>query len=105
MDRYSAVTDTRFDCRIDRPSCEDMVVCRDIGWKDDDEEVEALEALEAGWSIVATDICDYCNRTRVPDRAGCRWWLSLCSFYLDQQTGSDDASTNGVRGQGQWIKE
>jgi hypothetical protein len=50
------VTDTRFDCRIDRPSCEDMVVCLETGWKEDDDDVDALEALEAGCSIVATDI-------------------------------------------------
>ena len=59
MDRYSAVTETRFDCRMDRPSCEDMVVCLETGWKDEDDEVEALEAREAGCSIVATDIGGY----------------------------------------------
>lgn len=56
MDRYSAVTDMRFDARADRVSWEDMVFCRETGWKDEEEDVEALEALDAGWSIVATDI-------------------------------------------------
>ena len=42
------------DCRTERPpSCEDIVFCRDTGTKEDEEEVEALEA---GCSIVATDI-------------------------------------------------
>lgn len=56
MDRYSAVTDMRFDWRTDRASWDDSVFCRETGWKDPEEDVEAREALDAGWSIVATDI-------------------------------------------------
>lgn len=37
-------------------SCEDIVFCLDIGWKEDDEDVDARDALDVGWSIVATDI-------------------------------------------------
>lgn len=48
MDRYSAVTDMRFDWRRDRVSCEDMVLCRVIGWKEEDDVVDALDALDAG---------------------------------------------------------
>lgn len=50
----------RFDWRIDRVSWEDMVFCRDTGWNEEDEDVEALEALDAGCSMVATDIGDNC---------------------------------------------
>jgi hypothetical protein len=56
MDRYSAVTDIRFDCRADRPSWECVVLCRVIGIKEEEDEVEAREIREAGCSIVATDI-------------------------------------------------
>ena len=57
MDRYSAVTDMRFDCRMERPpSWDDMVFWRDTWMKDEDEDVEALEMREGCWSIVATDI-------------------------------------------------
>lgn len=35
---------------------EDMVFCRDTGMKEDDEDVEALEALEGVWRRVATDM-------------------------------------------------
>jgi hypothetical protein len=46
MDRYKAVTEYRFDCRADRdPSCEDMVFCRDTGWKDDEEAVDARDGV------------------------------------------------------------
>lgn len=44
----------RFDWRSDRVSWEDIVFCRVMGWNEEDEEVEVLEVLEAGWSIVAT---------------------------------------------------
>jgi hypothetical protein len=44
MDRYSAVTEYRFDCRTERePSCEDIVFWRETGMKDDDEDVDARE--------------------------------------------------------------
>lgn len=57
MDKYSAVTDMRLDCRIERlPSWDDMVFWRETGMKEDDEEVEAREIREGCWSIVATDI-------------------------------------------------
>lgn len=55
MDRYRAVTDMRFDWRSDFVSC-DMVFWRAPGWKDVEEEVDARERLEAGWSVVVTDI-------------------------------------------------
>jgi hypothetical protein len=53
MDRYSAVTEMRFDARTDLVSCDDIVFWRETGWKEEDEDVEALDA---GWSMVATDI-------------------------------------------------
>lgn len=54
MDRYSAVTDMRFDARTDLVSCmEDIVFWRETGWKEEEEDVDALDA---GWSMVATDI-------------------------------------------------
>lgn len=49
MDKYNAVTEYRFDCRIERaPSCEDIVFCRETGMKEDEEEVEARDGA---WSI------------------------------------------------------
>ena len=46
MDRYNAVTEYRFEARMERlPSCELMVFCRDTGWKDDPDEVEAREGV------------------------------------------------------------
>lgn len=56
MDRYSAVTDMRFDCRRDRVSWDDIVFCLETGWNEPDEDVDARDILELGWSIVATDI-------------------------------------------------
>jgi hypothetical protein len=53
IDMYSALTENRFDWRRDRVSWEDIVFCRETGWND---EVEEVEVLEAGCSIVATDI-------------------------------------------------
>ena len=53
MDRYRAVTDMRLDWRRERVSWDDMVFWRVMGWKDEEDEVEVLEA---GWSIVATGI-------------------------------------------------
>jgi hypothetical protein len=44
MDRYSAVTEYRFDWRTERePSCDDIVFWRETGMKDDEEDVEARE--------------------------------------------------------------
>lgn len=56
MDRYRAVTDMRLDWRRERVSWDDMVFWRVMGWKDEEDEVEVLEA---GWSIVATGILWY----------------------------------------------
>ena len=54
MDRYKAV-EYLFDCRADRPSCEEeMVFCRETGTKEDEEEVDALEIREG--ITVATDM-------------------------------------------------
>ena len=55
IDKYSAVTENLFDCR-ERLSFEVMVFCRDTGTKEDVEEVEAREILEAACSIMATDM-------------------------------------------------
>lgn len=36
----------RLDCRAERePSYEDIVFCREIGWKEEDEAVDALEGV------------------------------------------------------------
>jgi hypothetical protein len=44
MDRYSAVTEYRFDWRTERePSCEDIVFWRETGMKDDEEDDDARE--------------------------------------------------------------
>jgi len=44
MDRYSAVTEYRFDWRTERdPSWEDIVFWRETGMKDDEEDVEARD--------------------------------------------------------------
>jgi hypothetical protein len=44
MDRYSAVTEYRFDWRTERePSCDDIVFWRETGMKDDDDDVEARD--------------------------------------------------------------
>lgn len=56
IDKYSAVTEYLFDCRIERLSFEVMVFCRDTGTKEDVEEVEARDILEAGCSIIATGL-------------------------------------------------
>lgn len=47
MDIYNADMEYLLDWRADRePSCEDdMVFCRVIGWKEDDEAVEAREGV------------------------------------------------------------
>jgi hypothetical protein len=50
MDRYSAVTEYRFDWRTERdPSCEDIVFWRETGTKD--EEVDDVDAREGACSI------------------------------------------------------
>jgi hypothetical protein len=44
MDRYSAVTEYRFDWRTERePSCEDIVFWRETGMKDDEDDVDARD--------------------------------------------------------------
>jgi hypothetical protein len=44
MDRYSAVTEYRFDWRTERePSWEDMVFWRETGIKEDEEDVDARD--------------------------------------------------------------
>lgn len=48
------MTEYLFDCRIERLSFEVIVFCRDTGTKEDVEEVEVREILEAGPSIMAT---------------------------------------------------
>ena len=53
MDIYRAVTLKRFDCRMDRPSLDVIVFCRETGVNEVEEEVEVLDGL---CSIVATDI-------------------------------------------------
>jgi hypothetical protein len=63
MDRYSAVTEYRFDCRTERdPSCDDIVFWRETGTKD--EEVEDVEAREGRCSIETAIF-------RVAGTAGC----------------------------------
>lgn len=48
IDRYSAVTEYRFEARIERePSCELIVFCRDTGTYDDPDDVDAREGV---WS-------------------------------------------------------
>jgi hypothetical protein len=47
----------RFDWRSERASWEDMVFWRETGWKEPEDEVEARETLDAGCSMVVTDIC------------------------------------------------
>lgn len=48
MDRYSAVTDMRFDCRRDLVSWDDIVFCLETGWNEPDEDVDARDILELG---------------------------------------------------------
>ena len=67
METYSAVIEMRLDCLTERPSCEDIVFCRETGWK---EEEEAVEALDAGCSIVATDMLDCVDFPLLDRRAG-----------------------------------
>lgn len=46
MDRYSAVTEYRFDARMERlPSCELIVFCRDTGTYEDPDEVDARDGV------------------------------------------------------------
>ena len=55
MDRYKAV-EYLLDCRAERPSCdEEMVFWREMGTKEEEDEVEALEIRE-GIVAVATDM-------------------------------------------------
>jgi hypothetical protein len=59
IDRYSAVTEYRFDWRTDRePSWDDIVFWRETGTKED--VVDEVEALEGACSIetaISTDCC------------------------------------------------
>jgi len=56
MERYKAV-EYLLDCLAERPSWEEEIVfCREIGTKEDEEEVEVLDILDAEGIIVATDI-------------------------------------------------
>lgn len=52
IDRYNAVTEYRLEARTERPpSCELIVFCRDTGWNEDPDEVDAREGV---WrSVVA----------------------------------------------------
>lgn len=46
MDRYNAVTEYRFEARIERvPSCELIVFCRDMGTNEEPDEVEARDGV------------------------------------------------------------
>ena len=46
IDKYSAVTEYRFDARMERlPSCELIVFCRDTGTNEDPDEVDAREGV------------------------------------------------------------
>lgn len=59
MDRYSAVTDMRFDWRAERVSCDDIVLWRvsGAGGIDDEDEVDARDRREGCCcSMVATDM-------------------------------------------------
>lgn len=47
-----------------------MVFWRETGWKDEEDEVEVLEVLEAGCSIVATGILGEAGRRRRPTKRG-----------------------------------
>lgn len=51
MDKYRAV-EYLFDCRADRPSCDDTVFWRETGTKEDEEEVEVLDMGD----MMATDM-------------------------------------------------
>lgn len=54
------MTEYLLDCRIERLSFEVIVFCRDTGTKEDVEEVEVREILEAGPSITAAGkVCGY----------------------------------------------
>lgn len=58
MDRYSAVTEYRFDWRTDRePSWDDIVFWRETGTKE--EVVDDVEALEGACSIETAMSTDY----------------------------------------------
>jgi len=44
---YNVVTEYRFDCLTDLggPSMDDMVFCRVMGWKEEEEDVEVLDGI------------------------------------------------------------
>lgn len=54
----------RFDWRSERVSWVDMVFGRAMGWMEEEEDVDVLEALEAGCSIVATGMSKGVERTK-----------------------------------------
>jgi hypothetical protein len=73
MDRYSAVTEYRFDWRTERdPSCEDIVFWRETGMKEED--VEDVDARDGACSIETAIF-------GVAGTAGCDqgWWKCLYS--------------------------
>lgn len=51
MDKYKAV-EYLFDCRTDRPSCDDTVFWRETGMKEDEEEVDSRDTS----GMMATDM-------------------------------------------------
>lgn len=51
MDKYKAV-EYLFDCRTDRPSCDDTVFWRETGMKEDEEEVDSRDMS----GMMATDM-------------------------------------------------
>lgn len=71
MDMYNADMEYRLDWRADLvPSYEDIVFCREIGWKDEEEAVEARDGV--------------CNMTDmfVFEFICCSW---MCSIALTMQ--------------------
>lgn len=73
MDMIYAVTDCRFDCRIERPSWEDMVFWRETGTKDDEDDVEVREGV---FNSVATDMITlesrpWCSTAPLPQPSRC----------------------------------
>ena len=83
MDRYSAVTECRLDCRTDRPSWDDSVFCRDIGTKEDEDEVDALEILDGGGIMVTTDIAPQELDGVLAQKRQYRDTVSSCALWLN----------------------
>lgn len=77
MDRYSAVTEYRFDWRTERePSCDDIVFWRETGTKDDDDDVDALE----GACSIETAISKYGRWLRTRPVKGA-WACVMVRFH------------------------